>query len=53
MAAAADLTEKQEDRIVLNVKKEFMANLVENLTCHQCHEVPRNATVTIGVRHTI
>jgi hypothetical protein len=29
MAAAADLTEKQEDRIVLNVKKEFMANLVK------------------------
>jgi hypothetical protein len=45
MASSAHRNVRVEDK-VFNFKKEFMANLEEYLTCSECDEVPRNATVS-------
>jgi hypothetical protein len=44
--ASANKYVKKTDRVVLNVKKEFMDKLEENLTCFQCKKVTRNPTVS-------
>jgi hypothetical protein len=42
--ATADSNLKQEDKF-FNFKKELMANLEEHLTCSECKEVPKSATI--------